>query len=209
MPGPGRPATSSWPTPTARAGPCQRLGRELPGRPRRHLFYFVGHGSFAERDHGRHRRRPLRRRQADAAPADGGLSAQGQARRLLSAAPVHGRLHRTSRALRRSPTGSRPSSPEGITGGCGPGVYCPQNPVRRDQMAVFLLKAKYGSGLRPPGCTEEFDDVPCPRPFADWIEQLALEGDHRRLRRQQLLPARSNNTRGQMAVFIVRTFGLQ
>ena len=26
---------------------------------------------------------------------------------------------------------------EGITGGCGAGIYCPQNPVRRDQMAVF------------------------------------------------------------------------
>ena len=38
----------------------------------------------------------------------------------------------------------------GVTGGCGTGVFCPQNPVRRDQMAVFLLKAKYGSGYTPP-----------------------------------------------------------
>ena len=30
---------------------------------------------------------------------------------------------------------------EGITGGCGTGVYCPENPVTRDQMAVFLVKA--------------------------------------------------------------------
>jgi len=30
---------------------------------------------------------------------------------------------------------------ENITGGCGPGpAYCPNNPVRRDQMAVFLSK---------------------------------------------------------------------
>lgn len=30
---------------------------------------------------------------------------------------------------------------ENITGGCGPGpAYCPDNPVRRDQMAVFLSK---------------------------------------------------------------------
>src|SRR4029079_9314420 len=34
-------------------------------------------------------------------------------------------------------------SAEGITGGCGGGNYCPQNPVRRDQMAVFLLKAEH------------------------------------------------------------------
>jgi hypothetical protein len=29
----------------------------------------------------------------------------------------------------------------GITGGCGAGNYCPDNPVTRGQMAVFLAKA--------------------------------------------------------------------
>ena len=29
----------------------------------------------------------------------------------------------------------------GITGGCGGGNYCPDNPVTRGQMAVFLAKA--------------------------------------------------------------------
>ena len=29
----------------------------------------------------------------------------------------------------------------GITGGCGGGNYCPNNPVTRGQMAVFLAKA--------------------------------------------------------------------
>jgi ELWxxDGT repeat protein len=29
---------------------------------------------------------------------------------------------------------------EGITGGCAPGVYCPDNPVTRAEMAVFLTK---------------------------------------------------------------------
>ena len=96
---------------------------------------------------------------------------------------------------------------KGITGGCGGGNYCPQNPVRRDQMAVFLLKAKYGSSYVPPECTGVFPDVPCPSQFADWIEQLAAEqitggcggGDYCPL---------NNNTRGQMAVFIVKTFNL-
>ncbi len=51
---------------------------------------------------------------------------------------------------------------EGITGGCGAGVsegagnYCPQNPVRRDQMAVFLLKAKYGASYVPPPARAPF-----------------------------------------------------
>jgi hypothetical protein len=30
---------------------------------------------------------------------------------------------------------------EGITGGCGSGNYCPEAPVTRAQMAVFIVKA--------------------------------------------------------------------
>jgi hypothetical protein len=30
---------------------------------------------------------------------------------------------------------------EGITGGCGTGIYCPESAVTRAQMAVFLVKA--------------------------------------------------------------------
>ncbi|HWZ86833.1 MAG TPA: S-layer homology domain-containing protein, partial [Thermoanaerobaculia bacterium] len=41
----------------------------------------------------------------------------------------------------------------GITGGCGNGDYCPENPVTRAQMAVFLLKADQGSAYTPPACT--------------------------------------------------------
>ena len=97
---------------------------------------------------------------------------------------------------------------EGITGGCGPAIYCPQNPVRRDQMAVFLLKAEHGSGYAPPGCTGAFTDVPCPSPFADWIEQLAAEEITGGCGFQLYCPA-SPNIRGQMAVFLVKTFDLQ
>ena len=64
---------------------------------------------------------------------------------------------------------------QGITGRLRRGVYCPSAPVRRDQMAVFLLKAEHGSAYVPPACTGDFDDVACPSTFADWIEQLAAE----------------------------------
>jgi len=96
---------------------------------------------------------------------------------------------------------------QGITGGCGGGNYCPQNPVRRDQMAVFLLKAKYGSSYVPPECTGVFPDVPCPSQFADWIEQLAAEQITGGCGSGNYCPL-NNNTRGQMAVFIVKTFNL-
>jgi hypothetical protein len=39
---------------------------------------------------------------------------------------------------------------EGITFGCGNGNYCPEHPVTRAQMAVFLLRSKYGTGYSPP-----------------------------------------------------------
>jgi hypothetical protein len=96
---------------------------------------------------------------------------------------------------------------EGITGGCGGGDYCPGDPVRRDQMAVFLLKTQRGSGYIPPACTGIFGDVPCPSPFANWIEQLFHEGITGGCGGGDYCPA-SDVTRGQMAVFLVKTFQL-
>jgi len=97
---------------------------------------------------------------------------------------------------------------EQITGGCGNGNYCPTTPVRRDQMAVFLLKAEHGSSYVPPDCTGMFADVPCPSTFANWIEQLASESITGGCGGGNYCPS-SNNTRGQMAVFITKTFHLQ
>jgi hypothetical protein len=97
---------------------------------------------------------------------------------------------------------------EGITGGCGSGNFCPQNPVRRDQMAVFLLKGEHGSSYVPPTCTGIFLDVPCPSTFANWIEQLAHESITGGCGGGNYCPS-NPNTRGQMAVFLTKTFGLQ
>jgi len=97
---------------------------------------------------------------------------------------------------------------EGITGGCGAGVFCPTNPVRRDQMAVFLLKGEHGSSYAPPACAGTFADVPCPSTFANWIEQLAAEQITGGCGGGNYCPL-NPNTRGQMAVFITKTFNLQ
>jgi streptogramin lyase len=94
-----------------------------------------------------------------------------------------------------------------ITGGCGGGNYCPTNPVTRAQMSAFLLKSKHGSAFTPPACTGIFADVPCPSLFADWIEQLAAEGITAGCGGGNYCP-NDPNTRGQMAVFLVKTFGL-
>jgi hypothetical protein len=97
---------------------------------------------------------------------------------------------------------------QGITGGCGVGIFCPTNPVRRDQMAVFLLKTEHGSTYVPPTCAGIFTDVLCPSTFANWIERLAAEQITGGCGTGIYCPL-NNNTRGQMAVFIVKTFNLQ
>ncbi len=63
----------------------------------------------------------------------------------------------------------------GLTVGCGGPNYCPLNPVTRQQMAVFLLRGKYGLCYTPPPCTGTiFTDVPCTgNGFDPWIEALA------------------------------------
>jgi hypothetical protein len=96
---------------------------------------------------------------------------------------------------------------EGITGGCGGGNYCPLSGVRRDQMAVFLLKGKYGSTFTPPPCTGVFDDVLCPSAFADWVEKLAADGITGGCGGANYCPL-NIVTRGQMAAFLTTAFSL-
>jgi streptogramin lyase len=96
-----------------------------------------------------------------------------------------------------------------ITSGCGGGNYCPDDPVTRAQMAVFLLKSEHGSAYVPPACTPGvFADVACPSLYAAWIEQLANEGITAGCGGGNYCPDDSI-TRGQMAVFLVKTFALQ
>ena len=93
----------------------------------------------------------------------------------------------------------------GITGGCGGGNYCPTNAVTRQQMAVFLLKARHGSSYVPPPCSGDFPDVPCPSQFADWIEQLAAEGITGGCGGGNYCPTQAVR-RDQMAAFLQNTF---
>ena len=92
----------------------------------------------------------------------------------------------------------------GITGGCAGGNYCPGNPVTRAQMAVFLLKAKYGSAHVPPACQGVFLDVSCSSPFAPWIEELASLGITGGCGNRNYCPD-NTVTRQQMAPFLLKT----
>ena len=73
------------------------------------------------------------------------------------------------------------------------------------------------SGFNPPACVGMFADVPCPAtadfPYSDWVEELYAEAIN-----AGCLPAPPGgkpsfcpgtpNTRGEMAVFIVKAFDL-
>ena len=95
---------------------------------------------------------------------------------------------------------------KGVTTGCAGGVnYCPTNAVTRAQMAVFLLKSKFGQHHVPPPCTGTvFNDVPCTGGgFDPWIEELASLNITGGCGNGNYCP---NNTvtRQQMAVFLLK-----
>lgn len=98
-----------------------------------------------------------------------------------------------------------------ITGGCGGGLYCPNNTVTRQQMAALLLKTLEGSSYDPPDCAGIFADVPCTpgAGFADWVEELYNRQITGGCSAAPLhyCPTSPNN-RGQMAAFLTKTFEL-
>ena len=100
---------------------------------------------------------------------------------------------------------------QGLTAGCGGGNYCPDAPVTRAQMAVFLLNTAYGPGYAPPPETGAvFDDVPIGSFAAAWIEDLVARGITAGCSAAPPLYCPSSSiTRGQMATFVVKAFNLQ
>jgi hypothetical protein len=100
-------------------------------------------------------------------------------------------------------------SADGITSGCGSGNYCPESPVTRAQMAVFLLRSKYGAFYAPPavGDATGFMDVSSTYWAGAWIKQLVTEGITAGCGNGNYCPE-APVTRAQMAVFLVRAFNL-
>lgn len=91
---------------------------------------------------------------------------------------------------------------DGITSGCGAGTFCPNTTVTRGQMAIFLLRTKYGVTYSPPNVTASFNDTS--GHFAeDWIEKLAAEGITSGCGNDNYCP-NDPVTRDQIAVFIIK-----
>ena len=92
----------------------------------------------------------------------------------------------------------------GVTAGCGGGNYCGTSNITRAQMAVFLLKAKFGAAYVPPPATGAvFPDVPAGSFAAAWIENLAALGVTGGCGGGNYCPG-NPVTRAQMAVFLLK-----
>jgi len=94
-----------------------------------------------------------------------------------------------------------------VMSGCGGGLFCPEVPVTRDQMAVILLRT-LDPALDPPACTTPlFADVPAGSAYCRWIEELARRGITSGCGGGNYCPT-SPVSREQMSVFLTTTFGL-
>jgi hypothetical protein len=88
----------------------------------------------------------------------------------------------------------------GVTAGCGGNNYCPNNPVTRDQMAVFLLAT---AGVAPDTTCPPapFTDVPCSTPFEPFIKKLVTLGVTAGCSSGTYCPG-TLVTRAQMSIFL-------
>jgi hypothetical protein len=93
-----------------------------------------------------------------------------------------------------------------FTGETDGSVFHVFNPVG---LSVLTNDGIHGAGFVPPPATGTFTDVPASSSFAPWIEQLSNDGTTGGCATSplQYCPDASV-TRGQMAVFLVRTFNL-
>ena len=83
---------------------------------------------------------------------------------------------------------------QGITGGCGGGHYCPDSPVTREQMAVFLLKSGARLGVHAARLLGRIQRRGLPVPVRGLDRTARGGGGHGRLRRRELLPAERQHT---------------
>ncbi len=96
---------------------------------------------------------------------------------------------------------------DGVTAGCSVGNFCPDGVVSRAQVAVMLVRYKYGSTYTPPAATGVFSDVPVDFWAASWIEKLAADGVSAGCTEGRFCP-NAPVTRAQMAVLLVKNFNI-
>lgn len=99
---------------------------------------------------------------------------------------------------------------DGITTGCGAGIYCPDAGVTRGQMAAFLLRARCGAAYVPgTPASQVFADVPPSYAFYKYVDKLYRLGITGGCASGPLRYCPNDGvTRAAMAAFIERNFPL-
>ena len=90
-----------------------------------------------------------------------------------------------------------------ITTGCGAGMYCPDAPVTRREIAAFLERALRASNWTPPAVVPLFTDVLPGSLFAGHIEALRADGITSGCSQTTFCPE-SPVTRAQMAALLLK-----
>ncbi len=90
--------------------------------------------------------------------------------------------------------------------GCGDWRACPENPVRRAELAKYLLTALEGPAYVPPAAAGSFTDVAAP--LSPWAEQVATRGIAAPCGVNRFC-ATGPVTRGLLALWLVRAFELE
>ncbi len=90
-----------------------------------------------------------------------------------------------------------------ITSGCSATEYCPNSSTTRGQMAVFIIRALIGDSFLFPQ-QPFFIDVPVSHPFFRYIQKMRELGITSGCSANEYCPE-ATVTRGQMAVFIIRS----
>lgn len=93
----------------------------------------------------------------------------------------------------------------GVTGGCSATTYCPDNPVTRGQMAVFVIRGLLGTSNFAYPMTPYFTDVPSSHPFFKYVQKMRELNITGGCSATQYCPD-SPNTRAQMSVFLTQAF---
>src|SRR5204863_7272469 len=92
-----------------------------------------------------------------------------------------------------------------VTLGCGNGNFCPNDPVTRDQMAAFIMRA-LGEFNPPVPPTQRFIDVPPTNAFYNFVDRLAALNITLGCGGGNYCPS-SPVLRDQMAAFLIRAVG--
>jgi hypothetical protein len=92
----------------------------------------------------------------------------------------------------------------GVTSGCGPSAYCPDAPVTRGQMAVFIIRARLGATAAFSFPSDPLFSDTAGNPYYSWIQKMGQLAITTGCSPTQYCPD-APVTRGQMAVFVMRS----